>query len=86
MDNSIIVIVAIIAVAWYLIGNHRFERSVVPIVLAGAALAGQLVGIAIEAGDSTAIGDDIGGMLLFLPLLILLIVVNSTDRELLARA
>jgi drug/metabolite transporter (DMT)-like permease len=86
VDNSILVLVAILAVAWYLIGNHRYERSAVPIALAGTALAGQLLGIAIEAGDPAAIGDDIGGMLLFVPLLILLLVVNSSDKVFLSRA
>ena len=85
LDNSILVLVAIAAVAWYLIGTHRYERSSVPIALAGIALAGQLLGIAIESADPAALGDDIGGMLLFVPLLILLILVNSSDRQLLSR-
>jgi hypothetical protein len=85
LDNSILVLVAIVAVAWYLVGNHRYERSVVPIALAGVALAGQLLGVAIEAGDAAALGDDIGGMLLFVPLLLLLVAVNATDRKQLAR-
>ena len=85
VDNVILVLVAIVAVGWYFMGNHRYERSATPIALAGAALAGQLVGIAIESADPAALGDDIGGMLLFVPLLILLILVNSYDHQLLSR-
>ncbi|MCI4354452.1 MAG: hypothetical protein L3K06_03715 [Thermoplasmata archaeon] len=77
VDNSILVVVAILAVAWYFTARHRFERSPIPVLLAGLAVAGQILGIGIEYADATAIGDDIGGTLVYLPTLIVLYLVYS---------
>lgn len=59
---------------WYLIGRNRFKRTPVPLVLAAVALVVQLVGLVLERNDSAAVGDNIGGLWLFVPLLVLLAV------------
>jgi hypothetical protein len=82
IDNSILLAVGIVAVAWYFSGNHRYQRSPVPIVLGGVALAGQLLGIFIEIGDPKAIGDDFGGLNFYIATVIALVVVYSVNRRL----
>ncbi len=84
VDNTILVVVAVLAVAWYFIGRHRYQRSPVPVALAGVAVLGQILGIGIEIGDAAAIGDDIGGMLIYLPALLVLLWVYTSDRRLAA--
>jgi hypothetical protein len=73
-DDGGLLIMGAVAVVWYLVGGNRFKRSIVPIVLAAIALLVQLSGVLLEHDDPTAFGDNIGGMWLFVPLLVFLIV------------
>lgn len=82
IDNSLLVLVAIVAVVWYFWGNNRYRESTTPLVLAGVAVAVQLSAWGIEWGDSVALGDDIGGTLVYIPLLIVLVLVFRANREL----
>lgn len=82
IDNSILLAVGIIAVAWYFTGKHRLERSPVPIVLGGVALAGQLLGIFIEMNDPMAIGDDFGGLITYSVALVALAIIYWVNRRL----
>lgn len=68
LDEFLIITVGVVAVAWYLIGQHRYERSFVPLVLAVAGFATKMVGLTIEFGDKVEAGDDftIVGVLLLL--------------------
>jgi hypothetical protein len=54
--------------------RNRFTRSLVPVGFAIAAVAVQIVGLLIEPDDPKAFGDNIGGMLFFVPAMILLVV------------
>ena len=60
VDELLIIAIAIIAVVWYLVGQHRLTRSVVPILLAVGALAAKLLGLILEIKDAADVGDDIG--------------------------
>jgi hypothetical protein len=73
-DDGGLLVMGAIAVVWYLVGSNRFERSIVPIVLAAITLLVQLSGVLLEHDDPTSFGDNIGGMWLFVPLLVFLIV------------
>ena len=79
LDNTLLVILAVAAVAWYFMGNHRWQASTAPLVLVGLSVLAQLSAFVIEFGDSTAIGDDIGGSLVFIPTLIVALVVYRSD-------
>lgn len=84
IDNTLLVVVGVVAVAWYFIGRNWGKRTVTPVILAGAALAAQIAGVGVEAGDSVAIGDDIPGMIVFVTTLIIVIVVYSMNGKYLA--
>jgi hypothetical protein len=73
-DDGGLLIVGAIAAVWYLVGGNRFKRTIVPIILAALALIVQFSGVLLEHDDPSASGDNIGGMWLFIPLLVLLIV------------
>src|SRR5690348_14587954 len=79
VDNLILVIVAIVTVVWYLAGTNRYRRTPIPVVLAGVAFLGQILAFGIEYGDPSALGDDIGGLLLYLPMTIFLAIVYSKN-------
>ncbi len=70
IDDAGFLILGIIAVVWYLTGA-KTKRSIVPVVLAAVAVAVQIVGVILEAGDEKAFGDNIGGIFLWFPLLAL---------------
>jgi hypothetical protein len=57
----------LILTIWYLIGQNRFKRSVAPIGLALVSLVVQVAGVILEREDKEAIGNDIGGMFIFIP-------------------
>jgi hypothetical protein len=82
IDNTILLIVGSVAVAWYFIANNRFRRSAVPILLGGVAVAGQILGIFIEIGDPKAIGDDFGALTLYLSTLVALVGIYIVNRRL----
>ena len=74
VDNTLILIVGVACVAWYFLSRNWAKRSVLPLVFAGAALGAQIVGIVLEYQDPVAFGDDIPGMILFVPFLVILAV------------
>jgi hypothetical protein len=80
VDDGGFLVIGAVAVIWYLIGRNRFKRTPLPLVLAAVALVDQLVGLVLERSDSAAVGDNIGGMWLFLPLLVLLAVQYYRQR------
>ncbi|GAC1656045.1 MAG: hypothetical protein NVS9B1_10480 [Candidatus Dormibacteraceae bacterium] len=73
IDDTVLLVSGIIALVWYLMGRNRFSRSVVPVALVLLSLAGQIVGVLIEKDDKEAIGDNIGGMIIFVGVLILVL-------------
>ncbi len=74
VDDIGFLVIGAAAVIWYLVGRNRFKRSVVPIVLSSIAIIVQVVGLVLEKDDPASFGDNIGGMWLFVPLFIILIV------------
>jgi len=71
IDDGGLLLAGILGLAWYLMGNNRYSRSMVPVVLVVLALAAQVAGVFIEVGDKEAFGDNIGGMIIYVPLLVL---------------
>jgi hypothetical protein len=66
VDDILVGVIAIVAVAWYLWGRNRFTWSVAPAVLVALGLVLKAVTVfATEATDVAARGDDIGVMVGF---------------------
>lgn len=84
IDNTLLLVIGVVAVVWYFMGRHWAQRSAVPVYLAAAALLAQIAGFVIEIGDPTALGDDIPGLILFVPLLIILAAIYSMNGRYLA--
>jgi len=83
VDDIGFLVIGAVAVIWYLVGRNRFKRSVVPIVLSGTAIIIQIVGLVLEKDDPASFGDNIGGIWLFVPLFVFLIVQFYINRRLL---
>jgi hypothetical protein len=58
----------IVLLVWYLIGENRFQRSLVPVVVILLAVPLQIWGLINEINDKEAVGNDIGGMFIYIPL------------------
>jgi uncharacterized membrane protein YGL010W len=86
VDDIGFLAIGAVAVIWYLFGHNRFKRSVVPIVLAGIAIIVQIVGLVLEKDDPASFGDNIGGIWLFVPLFVVLVVQFYINRRLLVSA
>ena len=84
VDDIGFLLIGAVAVTWYLVGHNRFKRSVVPIILSGLAIIVQIVGLVLEKDDPASFGDNIGGMWLFVPLFVFLIVQFYVNRRNLA--
>ena len=84
LDDIGFLVIGALAVTWYLVGRNRFKRSLVPIVLSGIAIIVQVVGLVLEKDDPASFGDNIGGMWLFVPLLVVLVVQFYLNRRHLA--
>lgn len=65
LDDSLLFILALVAVSWYRRGRNRFERTVMPVLFALAGVAIKLGAILLEMKDKEDVGDDFGGIILF---------------------
>ena len=65
VDDTLILLIGIGAIVWYLRNGNRYLRSMVPIVLVGAALLLKVFAIIVEIADPEDVGDDFGGLILF---------------------
>ena len=74
LDDIGLPLIGIACLLWFVIGRHRFQRSVIPVVLAGLALAVQVLAIPLEHDDAGAFGDNIGGLVMLAPFFIFALV------------
>jgi FtsH-binding integral membrane protein len=81
IDNTVLVVLGVAAVIWYFASGQREKRTVTPLILAGLALIGQLVGLGLEIGDASAIGDDMGGTLAYVGVVVILSALYSVNRR-----
>lgn len=82
VDDIGLIVVGALAVIWYFVGQNRFKRSITPIMFSGLALLAQIFGVLFEHDDPASFGDNIGGMFMLVPLLIVLIVLYIRNRQL----
>jgi FtsH-binding integral membrane protein len=73
VDDAWLLITGILAVMWYLFAGSRLKRSPIPLGFAALAAVGQAVGVVLEASDKNALGDNIGGSILYGIVLVLAI-------------
>ncbi|MDR3642677.1 MAG: hypothetical protein P4L74_03575 [Candidatus Doudnabacteria bacterium] len=66
LDDALLFILGLVAIYWYKKGQNRFQRTVMPVVLSGLALLIKIMGVVIEFHDKESLGDDLGGLILFL--------------------
>ncbi len=74
LDDIGLPLIGVVCLVWFLAGRNRYQRSLVPLVLAGLALVVQLLAIPLEQDDVAAFGDNIGGLVFFAPFFIFALV------------
>ena len=61
LDEGVLFLLALGALAWYFIGNHKFSRTIVPLLFTAAALIMKLLALfLLETGDPADLGDEYG--------------------------
>jgi hypothetical protein len=58
IDELLTIAIGIVAIVWYLTGQHRYQRSLVPLALAAAAFLAKVLGVIIEFKAVLEVGDD----------------------------
>lgn len=66
IDDILLLLLGIGAIVWYKMGNHRYTRSIVPIFFVFASLLVKFGGILVEIKEKDDVGDDFGGLILFI--------------------
>lgn len=85
IDDFLLLVLGIVAIVWYRVGNNRFSRSVVPVVLVAVALVVKIGAVILEFKDSADVGDDMGALVLFvLATALMVMVYRRAGRELAA--
>jgi hypothetical protein len=70
LDDLVLLGIGIVMLVWYLLGQNRFQRSWLPVIGALLALPVQIYGLVSEISDNEAVGNDIGGMFIYVPLFV----------------
>jgi hypothetical protein len=66
LDEVALFFLGIAAVFWYLKGDNRFKRSLVPTIMVAAGMVIKIAAVAIEFADKDDLGDDFGGLILLI--------------------
>jgi len=66
VDDTLLLVLAIIAVVWYKKGTNRFQRTVMPVVFTFLGLLTKIGAVVVEFHDKESVGDDFGGLLVFI--------------------
>jgi drug/metabolite transporter superfamily protein YnfA len=70
LDDLGLLALGIILLVWYLMRENRLQRSLVPVVVVVLALFVQIFGLLNEFNDKEAVGNDFGGMFIYVPLVL----------------
>jgi len=81
LDDIGLPVIGITCLIWLLIGRHRFERSIIPLILAGVALGVQSLAIPLEHDDAAAFGDNLGGLIMLAPFFLFALVQYLTQTS-----
>ncbi len=66
IDEGLLFLLGLLAIGWYVRGKHKFTRTITPVLMVWAGFAIKLMGIIIEFKEKDDVGDDFGGLILFL--------------------
>ena len=86
IDDISIFVFGVAGIVWYLTKNNKYQRSIMPVVLVVLSLLAKIMAIVIEHRDADAVGDDFGGLTLFVLSTILVIFQYVRTKKLLAQA
>jgi hypothetical protein len=70
LDDLGLFAMGIVLLVWYLLGENRFKRSLFPVIVIVLILPVQVYGLLNEISDKEAVGNDIGGMFLYVPFIL----------------
>ncbi len=70
LDDLGLLALGIILLVWYLMRENRLQRSLFPVIIVVVVLLVQIYGLLNEINDKEAVGNDIGGMFIYVPLVI----------------
>lgn len=65
IDDGLLFLLGLAAIWWYNRAHNRFMRTAVPVVLVAFGLLDKIGAVIIEWGDAESVGDDMGGVILF---------------------
>lgn len=65
MDDGALFLLGIVGVVWYVTGNNKFTRSIIPPILVTVGFIIKVGGLIMEFADKDDAGDDFGGVILF---------------------
>ena len=85
-DDIGLLVLAVVGIIWYLTRNNRYQRSIMPVVLVVLSLLVKIAAIMIEFKDPDDVGDDFGGLVLFILATILVVYQYRKTKKLLAEA
>ena len=68
LDDLLLLAGGTVLLVWYLLGENRFQRSLIPVIVILLAVPLQIWGLLSEINDKEAVGNDIGGMFIYIPL------------------
>ena len=83
IDDTLLFILGIVAMFWYKKSNNSRIRSIIPVVFVLIGLVIKIIGIIIEHGDAEALGDDMGGLILFVGAITLMIFQYKKTKKIL---
>ena|ERR1051326_6700215 len=86
IDDITLFVLAIVGIIWYLMGNNKYKRSIVPVVLIILSLLAKIMAVIIERDDKDAVGDDFGGLTLFVISTVLILYQYFKTKKLTAAA
>lgn len=86
IDDIALLVLCLVGIIWYLTGKNKYMRSIMPVVLIILSLLAKIMAIIIERDDKDAVGDDFGGLTLFVLATILIIFQYRKTKKLLAAA
>lgn len=65
VDDAVLFLIGVRAVWWYRTGKNNVSRSIMPIILLIGGLAWKIFAIIFEFREADDVGDDFGGLILF---------------------
>ncbi len=83
LDDWLLFLLGAGAFLWYRKGRNKFTRSLMPVILVAAGLVIKIIGITIEIKEKDDVGDDFGGLILFITATMVVLYLYKTTKHLL---